>query len=256
MEWGGVFDYKVTFDRFCGNGIVKLWWVCRVLVVLGLISWSPALVPAVFDFSGGFYVEFFSSYAFNPHLVFLFGNSIIALLFVLCRQSDALNLSAGGVGGDFYEHYVRFGEAAEERDPVLPPPLDMVEPSDGGDDEKQIVVRAEEAEAVSESDDVAAAIETAVRQLERFQRTQSEKMKSQISVRPRPELRRSETTTESCRKTGSSSGPVVGVAEIETLSGEEFRRIVDSFIDIHWRKTTTKQNQVEEHDNYRLLKMA
>ncbi|KAL7149122.1 hypothetical protein ABFS83_05G018200 [Erythranthe nasuta] len=243
MEWGGVFDYKATFDRFFGNGTVKLWWVCRVLVVLGLISWSPALVPAVFDFSG---------YAFNPHLVFLFGNSIIALLFVLCRQSDVLNFSAGGVGGDFYDHYVRFGEAAEERDPVLPPPLDMVEPSDGGDDEKQIVVRAE---AVSESDDVAAAIETAVRQIERVQRTQSEKMKSQISVRPQPELRRSETT-ESCRKIGSSSGPVADVAEIETLSGEEFRRIVDSFIDIHWRQTTTKQNQVEEHDNYRLLKMA
>ncbi|KAL8052623.1 hypothetical protein ABFX02_05G017000 [Erythranthe guttata] len=255
MECGGVFDYKLTFDRFCGNGIVRLWWVCRLLVVLGLISWSPALVPAVLDFSGGFYVEFFSGYAFNPHLVFLFGNSIIALLFVLCRQSDALNLSAAGVGGDFYENYVRFGEAAEEREPVLPPPSDnMVEElSDGGDDEKQIVVRAEE--AVSESDDVAAAIETAVRQIERFQRTQSEKTKSQISVRPRPELRRSETT-ESCRQTGSSSGPVVDVAEIETLSGEEFRRIVDSFIDIHWRKTTTKQNQLEEHDNYRLLKMA
>ncbi|KAL9166242.1 hypothetical protein ABFS82_05G016800 [Erythranthe guttata] len=254
MEWGGVFDYKVTFDRFCGNGIVMLWWVCRVLVVLGLISWSPALFPAVFDFSGGFYVEFFSGYAFNPHLVFLFGNSIIALLFVLCRQSDALNLS---VGGDFYDHYVRFSEeAAEEREPVLPPPSDNMaeELSDAGDDEKQIVVRAEEAEAVSESDDVAAALETAARQIERFQRTQSEKMKSQISVRP--ELRRSETTTESCRKTGSSSGPVVDVAEIETLSGEEFRRIVDSFIEIHWRKTTTKQNQVEEHDNYRLLKMA
>ncbi|KAI3460339.1 hypothetical protein Pfo_017002 [Paulownia fortunei] len=237
------------FNRF--RRIVKLWQFFEVLVVFGLISWSSARVPAVLKISGGYFDEF-STYLFNHHVVFLIGNAIIVLLFMLCRQNDVNHSGAG----DFYDDYVKYSEAAHQREPTLPPIPDTEDApaaeSGSGDGEKQIVVRKEEIKAISQCDDVAAAIEKATKQINRFQRTQSEKLKREIAVRPRPELRRSET--DNCRKTASSESS--DVAEIETLSSEEFRRRVDAFIDKHWIRRTTKRNQFEEYENYQLLKMA
>lgn len=223
------------FNRF--RRVVKLWQIFEVLVAFWLISWCSARAPAVLKVTGGYFVEF-STYLFNHHVVFLIGNAIIVLLLMLCRRND-VSLSGGR---DFYDDYVKYSEAAHQRERTLPPQPDTEDAPDAesgsGDYEKQIVVRTEETKPISQCDDVAAAIEKATRQIKRFQRTQSEILKREIAVRPRPELRRSET--ENCRKEESS----LDAAEIETLSSEEFRRRVDAFIDKHWSKRTTKPNQL------------
>ncbi|KAK4434546.1 hypothetical protein Salat_0617400 [Sesamum alatum] len=239
------------FNRF--RRLVKLWQFFEVLVVFGLISWSSARVPAVLRITGGYFVEV-STYLFNHHVVFLIGNAIIVLLFMLCRQNDDVSLSGGG---DFYDDYVKYSEAAAHRreTTTVPVPEDVPAEESAGSvsEEKQIVLRTEETKGIPQCDDVAAAIEKATRQINRFQRTQSEKLKQEIAVRPRRELRRSET--ENNRET-VSSGPS-DASEIETLSSEEFRRRVDAFIDKHWIKNKTKRrNQFEEHENYQLLKMG
>ncbi|KAK4429284.1 hypothetical protein Salat_1228700 [Sesamum alatum] len=226
------------FNRF--RRIARLWQIFEVVVVFGLISWSSARVPAVLKVAEACFVEF-STYLFNHHVVFLIGNAIIVLLFVLCRQNDTASLSGGG---DFYDDYVKHSEAARQPEPAPSETADAAynpptEVGGGGsrDEEKQIVVCTEERTAVSQCDDVTAAIEKATRQIRRFQRTQSEKLKREICVRPQPELRRSETQN---RRKSVSSGERFDAAEIERLSSEEFRRTVDAFIDKHWCKKKMK----------------
>ncbi|KAL0438517.1 UNVERIFIED_CONTAM: hypothetical protein Slati_2334700 [Sesamum latifolium] len=225
------------FNRF--RRIARLWQIFEVVVVFGLISWSSARVPAVLKVAAACFVEF-SAYLFNHHVVFLIGNAIIVLLFVLCRQSDSASPPGGG---DFYDDYVKHSEAARQPestpsptpDTAYSPPTEAV--TGGGDEEKQIVVCTEETTAVSQCDDVTAAIEKATRQIRKFQRTQSEKLKREIGVRPQPELRRSETQN---RRKSVSCGERFDAAEIERLSSEEFRRTVDAFIDKHWCKKKIK----------------
>ncbi|KAL6522001.1 hypothetical protein OROMI_031878 [Orobanche minor] len=236
--------------------VVRLWQLFEVLVVLGLISWSSGRAPAVLKATGAYFVEFLSYYLFNHHVVFLIGNAIIVLLFMLFRHNDA---SVSGAG-DFYDDYVKYSEASNQRETAPLPPPRIVEESNpeaeesgggGGDDEKQLVVRAQETETTSQCDDVAVAIEEAKRQIEKFQRTQSEKLKREISVRPRSrsELRRSETDNRLETVCFSRSADA---SEIETLSNEEFRRRVDAFIDKHWSGRRLKQIQYGEYQNYRL----
>lgn len=254
------FEKEKAIARFnCFRRIAKLWQFFEVLVVLGLISWSSVRVPAVFKAAVGYLVEF-STYLFNHHVVFLIGNAIIILLFLLCRRNDTVNLSGGG---DFYSDYVKHSEAAaHQREPTeLPPPFPAPDtaysPSaegGSGDEEKQIVVCTEETMAIPpQCDDVAAAIEKATRQIKRFQRTQSEKLKREIGVTLQPELRRSETQN---RRNSVSSGERFDASDMESLSNEEFRRTVDAFIDKHWCKKKTKQNRFDGYEKYQLLKMA
>lgn len=205
------------FNRYLR--ILKLWRFFQIAVVSGLIFWTSARLPAVLD----------SRYVFNYHLVFLFGNAIIVALFVSFRNNDATNLTVDDDLCDVYENY-------SQNEPAPHPPP---ESDDCGDDEKQDVAATE----------ATAAIEKATRQINRFQRTQSEKLKKEITVRPRPELRRSETDT---RWKTSSFESSETEAEMEALSGEEFRRRVDAFIDEHWSNRKSKGRQFEEHENFQL----
>ncbi|EYU32909.1 hypothetical protein MIMGU_mgv1a012310mg [Erythranthe guttata] len=235
-----------SFNRF--RGIAKFRQVLEVVVVLGLISWSTPRVPAALTAAAASAVEF-SAYLLNHHVVFLIGNAIIVLLFALCRQNDAAVNSSGD--GDFYDDYLKHSEAVHHREP---------NPAEAPrDEEKQIVVLCKEETVAAASaappqcDDVAAAIDMATRQIKRFQRTQSERLRRDIAVRPQQELRRSET--QNFRKS-ESSGEGVEAADMESLSSEEFRQTVDAFIDKHWVRKKTKQHQFEEHEKYHLMKMA
>ncbi|XP_073316003.1 uncharacterized protein [Primulina huaijiensis] len=239
------------FNRF--RRIVKLWQFIELLVVLGLVSWSSVRVPAVMKVAGGYFVEF-SAYVFNHHVVFVIGNIIIVLLFVICRRNDELSLSGGGDG--LYDDYVKHSEAVHQREH----PTGNVEPAVGedahafGDDEKQIVVCSEEIKANPHGDEVTTAIEEATRQIRRFQRTQSEKLKREIAVRPRLELRRSET--EKYQRKENPKTEYFEASEIDTLSSEEFRRTVEAFINKHWSKKSHLPNQFERYGNYHLVKMT
>ncbi|XP_073121009.1 uncharacterized protein [Henckelia pumila] len=233
------------FNRF--RRIVKLWQFFELLVVLGLLSWSSARVPAVIKVAGVYFVEF-SAYVFNHHVVFVIGNLIIVMLFVICRRNDAPSLSGGGYG--LYDDYVKHSEAAvhqREHPPAVEENAQAI-----GDGEKQIVVCSEEIKANPQGDEVKTAIEEATRQIQRFQRTQSEKLKREIAVRPRLELRRSET--EKYQRTEDPETESLEAAAIDTLSSEEFRRTVEAFINKHWIKKSNSPNQFENRGNYHLVK--
>lgn len=195
--------------------VMKLLQIIEVAAVFAAVSWC---LPAVARTAAASL-----THLCNQHAAFLFGNAIIMLLLVLCRQSDG----AGG-GDDLHDDYVRHSEIAR----ALPPPEAMPAEIGGGDCDKQIVAADETTEnshSQSQCDDVAAVIEKAARQIRRLQRNRSEIAKRR-EVTVRPELRRSET--ENRREKVSS--------EIENLSNEEFQRKVDAFIDKHWIKTAPK----------------
>lgn len=223
----------------------------EVLLLLGLISWSSARLPALFRTAAVYAIEL-STYLFNHHVVFVIGNSIIVSLFLLCRRGDAA-ASPSGDDGDLYNDYVKHSEAAAGALDQREPTYDLPPPTEGGsEEEKQIVVCTEEmAVEARQCDDVAAAIEKATRQIKRFQRTQSEKLKREIKA----PLRRSETEN---RRNSVSCGERFDAGEIERLSSEEFRRTVDAFIDENWcrRKTKQKRFEFDEYEKYQLLKMA
>ncbi|KAH6788381.1 hypothetical protein C2S51_003387 [Perilla frutescens var. frutescens] len=202
------------FNRL--RAVATFWQVIEVALAFAAVSWCSARVSLLE----------LATCVSNHHVVFLIGNAIIISLLMLCR-------GGGGGGSDAYDDYVKYSEAARALPP--PPPQrsdEEVAPAavaEFGDDcGKQIVVAER-----TECDDVAAAIEKAARQIRRFQRTQSETLRREISVRP--ELRRSETVSSEA-------------AEIENLSSEEFRRRVDAFIDEHWSKRAAK---LEGNANYR-----
>ena len=183
------FDKENAMARF--NRVRRVTKLLQI-IVFAAVSWCLPAVAA------------WLAHLCNQHAAFLFGNAIIMLLFVLCRQSD-----------DLHADYVRHSEIPE----AMPAEIG------GGDWEKQIVA-ADETIEISQCDDVAAVIEKAARQIRKLQRTRSELAKRR-EVKVRPELRTSET--ENRRETVKS--------EIENLSNEEFQRKVDAFIDKHWIKT-------------------
>lgn len=239
MDSGVVFDNVkfekakaiARFNRF--RKINKIWQILEVFLFFALVSWSSKRVPAALRISGHFVLEI-SSYLLNHHVVFLIGNVIIILLFVLCRQNDAGNVTGNG---DFYDDYVKHSVAGKRSSSVSeserttrPVMADATAVEvGGGGEEKHITVSPES----MEKDDVAVAIEIASRQIKKFQRTQSEKLKREIAVKPRRELRRSDT--EKCWLVSSGERQITGTtsfvgAEIDTLSSEDFQRAVDAFI--------------------------
>ncbi|KAL2504065.1 hypothetical protein Adt_19686 [Abeliophyllum distichum] len=136
------------FNRF--RKITKIWQIFEVFLVFALVSWSSTRVPAVLKFSGHFVLEM-SSYLLNHHVVFVIGNVIIILLFVLCRQNDSVNVTGTG---DFYDDYVKHSEAGKRNssasvsEPTAPPVMAEAAAAEvgGGDEEKQIIVSPESME--------------------------------------------------------------------------------------------------------------
>ncbi|CAA0843406.1 Unknown protein [Striga hermonthica] len=188
--------------------------ILELVALLGLISWSTARVPAAATKAAA-HAAWVSAHLFNHRVAFLIGNFIVVLLFLHFRRSDAAD--AG-----IYDEYIRHSEAAEHVGENPPPPAR--EEAGGGAPPSP---SDDVAVGMPPSDDVAEVIERAVKQIKRFERTQSEKLRREIRVRPQAVLRRSES--ENRRTAG----------DMERLSNEEFRQTVDDFIDKHWSKKTT-----------------
>ncbi|KAI3767139.1 hypothetical protein L2E82_17226 [Cichorium intybus] len=94
------------------------------------------------------------------------------------------------------------------------------------------------------------AIKQAAKQIERFQRTQSAKLKREISMKPRRELRRS--VTERRRsvevQTGDRNSSMTSSETVERLSNEEFRLAVEAFISK--QQSFLKQQTMVENSYY------
>ncbi|KAL2521075.1 hypothetical protein Fot_24998 [Forsythia ovata] len=214
--------------------IAKPFQFLQVLVVCALVFLSLKHIPTVVRISGECWLKL-SAYLFNYHVVFLTGNAIIVLLFVLCRQNEvSRNHTAAG---DLFDDCVKHREVhqclssvsiSNTENELIPP--DGEEGGGGGDEvieEKRILCTDYNINSVAKCDEVTMAIEKATWQIKRFQWMQSEKLKREITVKPLRKLRRSET--ENLRMT-----PIAG-ADIETLSNEEFQRTVQAFIYKHRR---------------------
>ncbi|PWA84780.1 hypothetical protein CTI12_AA157580 [Artemisia annua] len=167
--------------------------IFEFFVLIAIISWLSSRVPIIFKFSSE-HIFTFSSYVMNQHVVFLVSNVIVILCYVLSRDhSDAGNVTTG-----------ECTDAQVVDSPVKPP-------------ESELPVTVE-----------VKAIKKAVKQIERFKRTQSEKLKSEITTKPRRELRRS--VTEKKRSGDDVAKVTSSKNDVERLSNEEFRIAIEAFI--------------------------
>ncbi|GKC68630.1 hypothetical protein Tco_1101228 [Tanacetum coccineum] len=157
----------------------------------------------------------------NQHVVFLVSNVIVIICYVLSRDhNDAGNEISG--------------ECTDT--PVIDSPLKLPE------NVLPVEVKSPETDTPVE----VMVIKQAVKQIERFNRSQSEKLKSEITTKPRRELRRS--VTEKRRSMVKRDGDDVEKVtssknEVERLSNEEFRIAIETFISK--QQTLIKQQSVE-----------
>ncbi|KAG9143788.1 hypothetical protein Leryth_011453 [Lithospermum erythrorhizon] len=207
----------------------KILKVLEFVFVLCLLSWSTKkIIPSMVGFSNMVF-EVFVSFL-NPHFVFLIGNSIILSLFLLCNQHGQGNSSGDGNNINIYHEYSCSSETSTLTSEV-PLTSSGVVP--------KVVEEEEMNKRVVESvqcEEVEVALAAAEHEIKRFQRTFSEKLKREIGVRGKKELRRSETENgRGGGGGGSGEGRVVGslVKTVEHLSNEEFKLVIDDFIDKH-----------------------
>ena len=226
--------------------VEKLLQMLEISMALSLISWSSARLPAVFKVSGEYLLEV-SAFFLKPHAVFLIGNSIIVVLLVISRQNYASKDT--GETADIYDEDVRDTEiqGLVAASPDGETSLSSPPPPDGDDHDKQIGC-LENAVFPLQCDAVTNAIEKATEQIQKFQRTQSEKLKHEIFLKPRRELRRSETgIRELVAFSGERSTMMTSRYAVDSLSNEEFRLTIDSFIEKHQRllkaQKLAEQNQ-------------
>ncbi|KAJ8540973.1 hypothetical protein K7X08_001789 [Anisodus acutangulus] len=265
-----------SYNRF--QNMMKMLQIFEVLVAVVLISWSWTRIPAAVKLSGQFFVQF-SAYLFKPHVVFLIGNAIIVTIVVLCRQNDT-----GNNNSDTNDIHAEEINNTEVQRPIVTTACggdvsEMAEPTVATTEDKKIIfseyeVRECQLSIVSkllpvfqpfdnqscslmddhcepdsiefDSNDVATAIDTATKQIQKFKRTQSEKLKRQITANPRRELRRSETDM---RRIVSKS--TVPVDAVDTLNNEEFRLTIEAFIkknQIFFEKQRLAETEPEKYE--------
>ncbi|KAM0035481.1 hypothetical protein Hdeb2414_s0015g00446941 [Helianthus debilis subsp. tardiflorus] len=227
------------------TNITKVVQFMEAFVAVGLISWSSTLLPSVFKLSGE-YLLAFTSYLMNQHVVFLVGNLIVFVCYVLSRFTDSGNAESG-VSGIQYDHVrddqltIRNPKPAQLQ--VTETPVErqiMMIPNEKAIIETERVTKPE-LEAVT-------AIKQAEKQIERFRRTQSD-LKSKISVKSQPELQRSVTERRRRRRSmtvasGELESTIKSFKAVDELSNEEFRIAVETFISKQ-QKILKQQNMVE-----------
>lgn len=207
------------------RNIAKLLQIIEVFVALTLLSWSWTRLPTAIKIASE-YLFHFSVCLLNPHVVFLFGNAIVITLFVLSRHYQP-GVYSGTT--DPYEEYVPnsedFAAAPATNGESLPEQTQTAKESTSEDK------HAENAACKMQCEAVATAIEKATKQIQKFRRTQSEKLKCEIGVKPRPELRRSETERRQIVvKSDERLRSVASLDKVESLSNEEFRLTIEAFI--------------------------
>lgn len=221
------------------TNIAKFFQLIEVFVAVALISWSSTRLPSVLKISGE-YVLAFSSYLMNQHVIFLLGNVIVVVCYVLSRHTEAG--SESGSSGIYYDdgkyNHLNFQKTTADAvnvKPVSSPVLESPITRKATEAESVIQMIPDEKAIVKTESEVTAvtAIKQAAKQIERFQRTQSDKIKIQNSVKPRRELRRS--VTEKSRKSiaatsGDEESTVTSFDAVDRLSNEEFRIAVEAFI--------------------------
>ncbi|XP_060200857.1 uncharacterized protein LOC132629144 [Lycium barbarum] len=222
------------YNRF--QNMMKMLQIFEVLVAVVLISWSWTRIPVAVKLSGRFFVQL-SSHLFKPHVVFLIGNAIIVAIVVLCRQNDAINNSNNSDTDDIQIEEIHNTEIQRQIVPDLTTEPNVTTTIT---EDKQIIPEPQ-------CNDAATAIDKATKQIQKFKRTQSEKLKRQITAnQPKRGLRRSETDMRRIVRK-----PTVEVEEVETLSNEEFRDTIEAFIkknQIFFEKQRLAETEPEKYE--------
>ncbi|XP_009785221.1 uncharacterized protein [Nicotiana sylvestris] len=223
------------YNRF--QNMMKMLQIFEVVVAVVLISWSWTRVPVAVKLSGEVLVQV-SAFLFKPHVVFLIGNGIIVAIVVLCRQTDAG--SNDSVTDDILSEEILHNEVQQPivtatcggDVPILSCDSSPVtaEPSVATTEDKQVVSSELKVPEI-QSNDVATAIDTATKQIQKFKRSQSEKLKREIATASsHRELRRSETDMRRLVVRPGDGKSTVPVEAVDTLSNEEFRHTIEAFI--------------------------
>ncbi|PWA79463.1 hypothetical protein CTI12_AA206210 [Artemisia annua] len=229
------------------NNITKVFRVMEFLVLVALISWSTSYVPNGFKVVGG-YIYACSCYILNQHVVFLLGNFIVVLCYVLSGQTENAtesvaelidsatdsvviqNVTESVVPQGFEDNYKTYetNETVLEVVPAQLPVVDnspqmketvLAEKTEGKIVENEEMVVKTESELVAEE-----AIKQATKQIERFKRTQSARLKREMSMRPCRELRRSVTDRRrGGRDLDTDRRKSDGDSTVDRLSNEELR---------------------------------
>uniref|UniRef100_A0A5B6YKT7 DUF4408 domain-containing protein n=1 Tax=Davidia involucrata TaxID=16924 RepID=A0A5B6YKT7_DAVIN len=216
------------------RSIAKLLRVLEVCVAFTFLSWSSIGLPTAVRLSGEYILQL-SVYLMNPHVVFLIGNAIIIALVALSRQNDAGNNASST---DLYDEYIQNSDnrqrIASNCDTETPPPLPSPVTEETAENDKQIVC-LENAVTQMQCDAVDTAIKQAAKEIRRFQRTQSEKLKRDLGVKPRRELCRSESETRLRIVPSGNELTISSIDKVDTMSNEEFRLTIEAFIAKHQR---------------------
>ncbi|PWA92478.1 hypothetical protein CTI12_AA058680 [Artemisia annua] len=172
------------------NNITKVFRVMEFLVLVALISWSTSYVPNGFKVVGG-YIYACSCYILNQHVVFLLGNIIVLLCYVLSGQTE---------------------NATESVAELIDSATDSV-----------VIQNVTESIVPQGFEDNYKTYET-TKQIERFKRTQSARLKREMSMRPCRELRRSVTDRRrGGRDLDTNRRKSDGDSTVDRLSNEELR---------------------------------
>ncbi|XP_076944685.1 uncharacterized protein LOC143615450 [Bidens hawaiensis] len=215
--------YRYKLFRHVSN----LFHLIELLIAVALISRSSSRVVSVIK-SFGDNLLTFSSSLLNHRVVFLVGNVIIVVCYVLSRCTD---------DGNTYSYRKTTGDASIGESVTVTPVTEEEEKPNGELYYDNDVIKTEETygeEEPNENDgvtetEIEVAIKQAVRQLERFRRTQSEKLKREISIKAQQrELRRSVTAERSGLLV--TSGEDKSSETVEELSNEEFQIAIENFI--------------------------
>ncbi|KAL4566374.1 hypothetical protein LXL04_030489 [Taraxacum kok-saghyz] len=220
--------------------IAKLFQLIEVFFAVALISWSSTRLPSVLKLSGE-HLWVFASNLLNQHVVFFVGNVIIVLCYVLSRdtkpgydsdEKQSLSSEMKGTGD------TSIGELI--RPPVKEP--DVVKETVLEEKVNQNAIVKKESDMAVET-----AIKQAARQIEWFSRTQSAKLKREISLRPQQELRRPASGRRSNMFVTSFKGSSAAISfeTVDKLSNEEFQFAVESFISKH--QSFLKQQSMAEN---------
>ncbi|KAL7599878.1 hypothetical protein Lser_V15G21825 [Lactuca serriola] len=233
--------------------IARLFQLIEVFIAVVLISWSSSRLPSVMKVSGE-YLLAFSSNLLNQHVVFFVGNVIIVLCYVLSRDSvSGYDSEISDEKRSLSSELKITGDASigELRPPVNETETEVVKETimeEKGDQKLNGMIKTESDMAVK------TAIKQAAKQIDWFSRTQSAKLKREISLRrTQQELRRSATSTTTAKGRRNNmlvtsfkgSSTAISVETVDKLSNEEFQLAVETFISKH--QSFLKQQSMAEN---------
>ncbi|XP_023771988.1 uncharacterized protein LOC111920647 [Lactuca sativa] len=232
--------------------IARLFQLIEVFIAVVLISWSSSRLPSVMKVSGE-YLLAFSSNLLNQHVVFFVGNVIIVLCYVLSRDSvSGYDSEISDEKRSLSSELKITGDASigELRPPVNETETEVVKETimeEKGDQKLNGMIKTESDMAVE------TAIKQAAKQIDWFSRTQSAKLKREISLRrTQQELRRSATSTTAKGRRNNmlvtsfkGSSTAISVETVDKLSNEEFQLAVETFISKH--QSFLKQQSMAEN---------